>query len=159
MTFTGGAGTRICCTAPGAYIPGQFKATHASLLYNGECLSSPLASMASAKGDHLDALSQGAECLRRINRCNACSRVGLSYSYPHPEDLIRFREFHSMAPLSEAIKTEFKATLEDGAQLYECTADPQWTAGVYVPNYRCSTVIGLIVSKIRVTFGGLHINS
>lgn len=35
-----------------------------------------------------------------------------------------------MAPLSEAIKPEFKATLKDGTQLYECIADSQWTAGV-----------------------------
>ncbi|KAG8918960.1 hypothetical protein FRC01_001558, partial [Tulasnella sp. 417] len=34
-----------------------------------------------------------------------------------------------MAPLSKAIKTELKATLKDGTQLYECIADPQWSAG------------------------------
>ncbi|KAG8918958.1 hypothetical protein FRC01_001556, partial [Tulasnella sp. 417] len=51
-----------------------------------------------------------------------------------------------MAPLSEASRTRFKKTLEDGTQLYECVADSQWTVGVVTFG---GYSLGLVVDAAR----------
>ncbi|KAG8910592.1 hypothetical protein FRC00_007934 [Tulasnella sp. 408] len=51
-----------------------------------------------------------------------------------------------MAPLSEAINTTFKESLEDGTQVYECTADPEWAFGVVTYG---GYALGLVVDAAR----------
>lgn len=51
-----------------------------------------------------------------------------------------------MAPLSQASRTTFKKTLEDGTQVYECVADSQWTVGVVTFG---GYSLGLVVDAAR----------
>ncbi|KAG9049873.1 hypothetical protein FS837_008795 [Tulasnella sp. UAMH 9824] len=51
-----------------------------------------------------------------------------------------------MAPLSEASRTKFKKTLDDGTQVYECVADFEWTVGVVTYG---GYSLGLVVDAAR----------